>query len=407
MNHRISVLTAATWLCISSLAARADDGPSWNFSGFGTLDVVHSTERRADYVASLAEPNGAGATSDWSAAVDSKIGAQVDAHFGSQWSASVQALTRHQWDDSYTPELSLGFVKWATSAGVDLRLGRMPYAAFVVSDYRNIGYSQPWVRPPMEVYSLSLDHVDGLDATWRTGVGDVGIKLQALAGRTKQQLGVGTVIGRRIMGMNLTADLGAATARLSMQRIGRLSVNSPTIDGLFSMVRAGVPAGTLFAGSPAFPADPADADTFEYKNRPSNYLSLGLGYDPGDWFVTSELGHTSRVAFAAPANEFYVTGGVRLGAWTPYVSVAQLKHTEKLKSGSPLLQAVIDGSNFTDQKSASLGLRWDFAKSADLKLQLDRTSNAPGSTGLLTNPRPGFVPGGRYSVLSVAVDFVF
>jgi len=407
MTHRISTLTAAAWLCLGPLAAHAQDGPSWKFSGFGTVDAVHSTERRADYVASLAQPNGVGATSDWSLGIDSKLGAQVDAHFGPQWSASAQALTRHQWDDSYKPELSLGFVKWATSAGVDLRVGRMPYAAFVVSDYRNIGYSQPWVRPPLEVYSLSLDHVDGLDATWRTSVGDVGLKLQALAGRTRQQLAIGTVTGRHITGMNLTADMGAATARLSMLRIGELSVSSPALDGLFSMVKNGVPAGTLFAGSPAIPANPSEAAAYEYKNRPSDYMSLGLGYDPGDWFVTSEVGHVQRVSFGAAAREFYVTGGVRLGAWTPYANVAQLKHTQKLTSTSPLLQSVIDSSNATDQKSASLGLRWDFAKSADMKVQLDRMSNGPGSKGLLIDPRAGFVPGRRYSVLSVAVDFVF
>ncbi|MFL6698046.1 MAG: hypothetical protein ACJ8GJ_12820 [Vitreoscilla sp.] len=407
MNHRISMLAAAAWLCVGPLAAHAQDGPSWKFSGFGTVDLVHSTERKADYVASLAQPDGVGATSAWSLGIDSKLGAQVDAQFSPQWSASVQALTRHQWDKSYTPELSLGFVKWATSAGVDLRLGRMPYAAFVVSDYRNIGYSQPWVRPPLEVYSLSLDHVDGLDATWRTSVGDLGLKLQALAGRTKQELAVGTVTGRRIVGGNLTADMGAVTARVSMLHIGELSVSSPTLNGVFGLVRNGVPAGMLFAGSPAIPANPSEADAYEYKNRPSDYISLGLGYDPGDWFVTSEYGHVQRVSFGAAAREFYVTGGVRLGTWTPYVNVAQLRHTGKLTSTSPLLQAVIDGSNATDQKSASLGLRWDFAKSADAKLQLDRMSNGPGSKGLLIDPRAGFVAGRRYSVLSLAVDFVF
>ena len=407
MNHRISLFAAAALLCIGPLEARAEDQPSWKFSGFGTVDVVHSTERRADFVSSLAQPNGAGATSDWSAAVDSKLGAQLDVRIASQWSASVQALTRHQSDDTFKPELSLGFVRWATSAGVDLRLGRMPYAAFVVSDYRNIGYSQPWVRPPMEVYSLSLDHVDGLDATWRSSVGDVGIKLQALAGKTSQQLAVGKVTGKGVMGVNLTADLGAATARLSTLQINSLSVSSPALDGVYGMVRSGVPAGVLFPGSPALPADPATADEFHFKNRPSNYLSLGLGYDPGDWFVTSEIGHVQRVAFGAPANEFYLTGGARLGAWTPYASVAQLKHTEKLVSTSPLEQAVINGSNATDQKSLSLGLRWDFAKSADLKVQIDRMANAAGSMGLLTNTQAGFAPGKRYGVLSVAVDFVF
>jgi hypothetical protein len=42
-----------------------------------------------------------------------------------------------------------------------------------------------------------------------------------------------------------------------------------------------------------------------------------------------------------------------------------------------------------------------------VKVQVDRMSNGAGSKGLLIDPRAGFVAGRRYSVLSLAVDFVF
>ena len=43
-------------------AARAQDKPDWRISGFGTLGVVHASEREADYTSSVFKANGAGAT---------------------------------------------------------------------------------------------------------------------------------------------------------------------------------------------------------------------------------------------------------------------------------------------------------------------------------------------------------
>jgi hypothetical protein len=59
------------------------------------------------------------------------------------------------------------------------------------------------------------------------------------------------------------------------------------------------------------------------------------------------------------------------------------------------------------QKTVSIGGRWDFARNAALKLQLDRTHLGAGSSGALINVQPGFQPGGKFTVFSAAIDFVF
>jgi hypothetical protein len=54
----------------------------FSFCGFGTLGVVHSSERDADFVAeATSHPSGAGFSRSWSADVDSRLGAQVTANF--------------------------------------------------------------------------------------------------------------------------------------------------------------------------------------------------------------------------------------------------------------------------------------------------------------------------------------
>jgi hypothetical protein len=45
-------------------------------------------------------------------------------------------------------------------------------------------------------------------------------------------------------------------------------------------------------------------------------------------------------------------------------------------------------------------------KDADLKLQYDRLTIGPGSTGLLGNAQPNFRPG-KINLISATVDFIF
>jgi len=59
------------------------------------------------------------------------------------------------------------------------------------------------------------------------------------------------------------------------------------------------------------------------------------------------------------------------------------------------------------QNTISIGVRWDFMKNTDLKLQFDHTSIGDGSIGMLSNTQPGFQLGGKVNMLSATVDFVF
>jgi hypothetical protein len=59
------------------------------------------------------------------------------------------------------------------------------------------------------------------------------------------------------------------------------------------------------------------------------------------------------------------------------------------------------------QNTTSLGLRWDFVRHLDLKLQYDYTRLGAGSPGTLANLQPGFVPGSTVNLFSATIDFVW
>jgi hypothetical protein len=93
---RPSVIAALTAALSVSRAQAVGLGTSlFAFDGFGTLGVVHSGEDQADFTSTDFKPNGAGFSHDWSADVDSRLGAQITANATSQLSATAQIIVEH------------------------------------------------------------------------------------------------------------------------------------------------------------------------------------------------------------------------------------------------------------------------------------------------------------------------
>lgn len=147
-------LAVAAALLLHAAAGWAQDHarPMLTFDGFGTIGVVHSDEEHADFVAnSLVVPEGAGHTSQWSAEVDSRLGLQLTAEFTPRTSAVGQVVIEQQHDDSYEPEIEWLNLTHEATPDLRLRAGRVVLPVFMASDYRKVGYANPWVRPPQEV----------------------------------------------------------------------------------------------------------------------------------------------------------------------------------------------------------------------------------------------------------------
>ena len=164
------------------------------------------------------------------------------------------------------------------------------------------------------------------------------------------------------------------------------------------------------------------ADRYDANNKPFSIFAAGAMYDPGSWFVTTEFVHTESHSFLGAGTGWYVSGGRRLGRFTPYLTYARASADNLSDPGLDLstlppslvgpatgLNATLNGilSSKTVQNTLSIGGRWELARSAALKLQYDHTDIGDGSTGLLTNLQPGFQTGSMINVVSATIDFVF
>jgi len=77
-----------------------------------------------------------------------------------------------------SPKYQVARVEWANliyalSPDASVRIGRIVLPTFMVADSRKVGYANPWVRPPVEVYGLvPITQSDGLDASYRVVWGE-------------------------------------------------------------------------------------------------------------------------------------------------------------------------------------------------------------------------------------------
>ena len=313
------------------LAAAADDW--WtgavSFSGYGTLGVVHSSERNADYLVDQFKPTGPGFTHAWSADVDSRLAGQVTLKVSQQITGVVQVIVQQRYDDSYRPEVEWANLKYEFTPDISVRAGRTVLPVFMVTDSRRVGYANPWVRPPVEVYGLvPLTHSDGVDTSIRWPLGAFSNTIQATYGRTDIKFplplggGAGDAKVREILALVDTVEHGFTTLRLNYGR-ARLTIDA--FDPLFNGFRQFGPAGA------------AIADKYEVKDRLATFLGVGAGYDPGSWFAIAEWARFDTHSVVGKRSAWYVSGGPRFGRATPYLTYGRVKvESQTSDAGLPL-----------------------------------------------------------------------
>lgn len=397
----------------ATAAAHQTAASRFTLNGFGTLGVVHSDEEQADFVSNqFTAPDGAGFTNAWSPEVDSRLGLQLTASFTPRLTGILQLIAEQRYDDSYTPSVEWANLKYDITPDLSVRAGRMVQSSLMVSEYRKVGYATPWVRPPDEVYRMiPVTNFDGIDLSFRSHFDGFTNTLQGAYGRKDVSLtDGGTIEARDIVALTDTLEWGATTFYASYSRT-RVTFDAENLNSLFDGFRQFGPEGD------------AIADRYSVDDKLYEVMAVGARYDPGDWFVMGELAHANSRTLFGDSRGWYITGGYRFGAITPYVTLARIRVDSStsdpglslgglpppLAAQAADLNAALNGllGSVAQQKSVTLGARWDFARNSALKVQYERLDLDDGSPGVLVNAQPGFEPGGRVDLFSVSLDFVF
>jgi len=387
-----------------SANAQASSDSAFSFSGFGTLGLVQVSNDTGKY-ALYGQPRGA--DKSVTGEVDSKLGLQVTARANAMFTGTVQVLTKQDGKGKFTPGLEWAFVKAQVSPNLALRLGRMGGPFFAVSDFRDVGFANTWLRPPQDVYGqVPVSHFDGADLSYQTTLGSATLTAQLYGG--KSSVTGNKVELDKVMGINATVELdGGLTLRFGHVD-SKLTVNSNTLAGIVGALRN--PA--LAALSPTFAALGNQLDATDKK---ATFTGIGASYDQGDWLANFEYTQRRTDSYVSDTNGWYVTVGHRFGKFTPYLTMSELKVTDanavnNIPAPTPQLAGLKAGVNLVlggqaiSQKTGALGLRWDAYRNVAFKAQFERIS--PKTQGLFLVPTNGTMVG-KTNVYSIAVDTVF
>ena len=418
MRNALALLTAAALsvaLLHPAAATDTDEMPSmFTLGGFGTFGLVHSSRHDADFTSTAFKPNGAGYSHNWSNDVDSLFALQVTANLTPQLSAVLQVIAEQNYNNTYQPSVEWANIKYEFTDDFSARIGRTPLPAFMVADSRKLGYANPWVRPPLEVYSLvPVARNDGIDASYRWVAGAGTDTITAMAGRSDSDFPIGgnysgAVHGRRQLVLINLYEQGFATVRINYSR-ARVTIDGldPLLDGFREFGDQGATIASTYS----------DAD------RPVTFYGIGASYDPRDWFLMGEWAHIRGGPLSGDNTGWYATGGYRIGTFTPYATYARATtssamHVAGLSTGGLPPAAAAAGTQLNAalnsilesmpvQRTISVGTRWDFVKNVALKLQLDHTRIGAGSSAGLREVQPDFQLGGTLNVITATIDFVF
>ena len=392
--HAIALAAAAAVLSTGAIAQDAGL-PTFAFSGFGTVGIVQTDTDLAEY-GIAGQPKGATKTAD--AGVDSKLGVQGTVTFNPMFSATAQLLSKRNWESKWTPELEWGFVKAKINDTFTARVGRMGTPYFMVSDFRNVGYANTWIRPPLEVYNqVPVPTFDGADLLISHTFGDVNVNAQLYGGQSKAELPGGAVVkAKDLFGFAVTAEVGPVTLRAGHAQT-KLDVDSQRLDTVLGGLRALGAAGL--------------ADEMSVDGKGASFSGIGASLDWNKVIGSVEYTWRRTEAYLADTAGWSALGGYRIGTFTPYVQYASLRQKSKTSVGSPTPSAVLNaGANalYADvgQDSTALGLRWDAYKNVAIKAQYDRVKTHDNGNGQFINPKPGF-GSDAVNVFAVAVDFVW
>lgn len=394
---RLTPMALGAALAVVALGAQAQaqQDSMFSLSGFGTVGVVGTSKDGAQYVI---PGQTHGADKSFSADVDTKLGVQGAAKFNSQFSATVQVLTKQSGKGSWTPQVEWAFGKYQATPGLAFRLGRMGAPFFAVSDFRDVGYANTWLRPPIDVYGqVPISHFDGADVNWTTQVAGHSVTVGGFVGQSSSYVRRVKLDLKDMAGLNASAELTDGLTLRVGHVIGKVTVHNATLNAFVAQLRA-----TPYASI---------GDQLDPNGKDASFTSVGLTYDVGNWVAAAEYTKRNNNTFIPDTTAWYTTLGYRIGKFTPYATLSQQKtdslnvnNTVPAPSALNTAVATVAASQSTPQKTIALGMRWDAMRNIALKAQYDSIKTT--GAGQFYNPQPGFA-NQRVGVYSLAVDFVF
>ncbi|NRR29382.1 porin [Oxalobacteraceae bacterium] len=398
-----TILASAALAACGFAHAGITDGGDFSISGFGTLGIAKSNTSEAQFVRyNQAEGIGSQAR----IGLDTNLGLQASYVLDPRLSATVQVLSRKNTSPTFTTDMPWAFLKYKAGDELSVRVGRVALPVFMISDYQNVGYANTMMRPPVEMYAQApIESGDGVDVNWQHSIGDTNLSAQGVLGVSRGKLflvSTGTVASYRapVRGVSVAVEHGPLSVRAAWLGATMSSNDITPVNALVATLgKAGF--GQL-------------GDDLAVSAKKISFAAVGATLDWNNLLLQTEYGQRRArdKVYISSTNSWYAMAGYRIGKLLPYYSHAVAKGAgssitlpASFPASGALSNAVRGALLAPEQSSDTLGLRWDFGKSVDLKLQVDRVHPGQRNGMLIYGPASGLQR--SVTVAGATLDFVF
>jgi predicted porin len=327
---------------------------------------------------------------------DNRLGVQVSAQINERVSATAQLIARGG-PDFFDVEADWAFVGYEVSDDFEIRAGKVKIPTFLVSDYLEVGYAYPWVRPPQEVYALNpITSLAGVDAIWAPRIGDATLLVQPYVGTSQ---GTGFTTGQQEFvnpGLPPADRFPPAGTEVEFDAKDFVGINL-ALQFDVATIRAGyltTEVSSPFGDDPSTPGNEA-----LIQDDSATFASVGLTVDWNDFvlyaeYATRDQDDGAEIGFP-DQDAYYATVGYRFGPFLPTVTYAAI---EPGKDEVPWAQ---------EQTSVAVDLRYELGSGAALKFQALSVTPEDGKVGLFDGPVTIDDASADAMVYSVALDVIF
>jgi hypothetical protein len=379
------------------------------FSGFGTIGLLRGGNEVLGYRRDLSQHGVF--DNDWAFEPDTLLGLQFDLKLNQELDTAVQLVAKERPNNTLNESLEWAYLRYQPTPELTLRGGRLGLDLFMLSEYRNLGFSYLWARPPVEYYGpASYNHYNGADTNYTIDLGEGQLCARLFAGSAQGTFVTPSmemeVESKPLFGATLGWEFDRWQARLGLATMKHASSNQRT-----SQMSA-----ALRQVTDLWPEAAEIADDLEFKGKRLNYISAGFAYDYNTWSLQSEVSYIdSDYNVFGSLLSAYLSLGRQIGPVTIYGLVALAENPDgrvQVTSAPPplaemqqQLQALYDVT-YVKQHSLSLGIRWDILYNLALKVQWDRTW-IDEHGGLLWLQKEPLTDSWTLDTFSLNLNFVF
>ncbi|WP_315652553.1 hypothetical protein [Roseateles aquae] len=373
MRPAVSTGLQALAFGVSLLAAgAAQAGDELAVSGFATLGVGKALSGvTADYYSFHCPcyianyPDVGIYEKSWSLKPDSRAGVQATYRLSDKFSLTGQ-VTGHAANDM-KPTVDWAYATWNLSDTLTLQAGRKRLPLFGYSDFFQVGYAYPWIRPPGDLYGWQIVAYNGANLQYRGTLGSVSVSANAWVGTETDK-------DNRMLGLVYYGDKTEETWKGIMGAY----VEFGTDWGSLRLVAMRNKVDRWLGSGATRTVNKADVK--------QQFYGITFNVDKDDWVLRSEINRFERPDSPKDIYNVYFLGvGRRFGDWLPMLTYSRF--TEDYKD---------DPTQNEKHNTWSATLRWDFRSDMALKLQYD-----------IFKDRSAFTFVGDSKALAISLDYLF